>query len=50
MMIPLKTEINPKGRTTEEKQNDLIRQLRQQNTELKNIIADLYRQIEGLKK
>ena len=49
-MIPLKTEINPKGRTTEEKQNDLVRQLRLQNTELKNIILDLYRKIENIKK
>ena len=49
-MIPLKTEINPKGRTTEEKQNDLVRQLRLQNTELKNIILDLYREIENIKK
>lgn len=47
MAIPLTTEINPHGATAEARQEDLIRQLRIQNQQLKIIIADIYKQIEG---
>lgn len=46
MIENLKTEINPKGNTTEEKLADLVRQLKLQNGELKRIIQDLYLKIE----
>jgi hypothetical protein len=47
MAIPFTTEINPRGSSPEERQEDLIRQLRIQNQQLKIIIADIYKQIEG---
>lgn len=49
-MIPYTARIQPKGNTTEAIQEDLIRQLRAQNEQLKIIIADLYREIGELKK
>lgn len=48
-MISFKSEINPKGRTVEERQADLIRQLRLQTEELKVIIQDLYKKLEEKK-
>ncbi|MBQ8140619.1 MAG: hypothetical protein IJ038_02870 [Clostridia bacterium] len=47
MSIPFTAEINPKGNTAEQKQEDLIRQLRRQNEQLKVIIADLYKKAES---
>lgn len=49
-MEKLTVEINPKGKTTEERQADLIRQLRLQNGQLKRIIEDIYLKIEKEKK
>jgi len=49
-MIQLTAKINPKGRTGEELQRDLIHQLQVQNEQLRRIIDDLYREIEQLKK
>ncbi|MBQ8836448.1 MAG: hypothetical protein IJ002_03165 [Clostridia bacterium] len=48
-MIPLTTEINPLGATTEQRQNELIRQLRIQNEELKVIINDIYNELNNIK-
>ena len=49
-MIPIRTEINPRGVTAEDKLNDLVRQLRRQNEELVACLQDLQRQItEGRK-
>lgn len=45
-MENLTVEISPKGRTTEEKLSDLVRQLRLQNGQLTRIIEDLYLKIE----
>lgn len=47
MAIPFTSEINPRGASSEERQADLVRQLRLQNQQLKIIIADIYKQIEG---
>lgn len=49
MAIPLTVEINPKGNTTEERLEALVRQLQTENKELRVIIADLYMEIEDLK-
>lgn len=49
-MENLTIEINPKGKNTEERQADLIRQLRLQNAELKRIIEGIYLNIEEIKK
>ena len=49
-MIQLTVNINPKGRTIEERQRDLVRQLQWQNEQLRRIIDDLYREIEKIKK
>lgn len=49
MAIPLTVEINPKGNTTEERLEALVRQLQTENKELRVIIADLYLEIEDLK-
>ena len=46
MAIPLTVEINPKGNTTEERLEALVRQLRTENKELSVIIEDLYKEIE----
>lgn len=45
-MENLTIEIHPKGNNTEEKLNDLVRQLRLQNKRLQFIIEDLYLKIE----
>ena len=50
MIIPFTAEINPRGNTVEQVQGDLINQLRIQNTQLRIIIADLYRLIEEKEK
>ena len=50
MSIPFTSSISPKGETTDEKLNNLVRQLTRQNTELKLIIEDLYKQISEVKK
>ena len=49
MAIPLTVEINPKGNTTEERLEALVRQLQTENKELSVIIEDLYLEIEDLK-
>ena len=49
-MIPYTAEIRPTGKTAENIQADLIRQLRAQNEQLKIIIQDLYREIDEIKK
>ena len=49
-MIQLTANINPKGRTGEELQRDLIHQLQVQNEQLRRIIDDLYREIAEIKK
>lgn len=49
MAIPLTVEINPKGNTTEERLEALVRQLQTENKELGVIIEDLYKEIEDLK-
>lgn len=49
-MENLTIEINPKGNTTEERQTDLIRQLRLQNGQLKRIIENIYLTIDEIKK
>lgn len=45
-MEKLTVEINPKGKNTEEKLTDLVRQLRVQNGQLQRIVEDLYLKIE----
>jgi hypothetical protein len=50
MAIPFTAEINPRGATPEQKQADLISQLRVQNRQLNIIIQDLYREIDMIKK
>lgn len=50
MAIPFTTEINPRGTTVEEIQNDLIKQLKIQNKELRVIIEDLYKNLKGAEK
>lgn len=49
MAIPVTAEINPRGRDTCERLDELIRQLRIQNTELKLIVNDIYGELEALK-
>ena len=44
-MIPVKTEINPQGSTTTERLESLILQLKRQNAELKETLADMDRRI-----
>ena len=50
MAIPFTAEINPRGATPQEKQADLISQLRVQNKELRILIQDLYKEIDAIKK
>ena len=50
MAIPFTARINPVGATAEERQEELIRQLRQQNLQLEVIINDIYRQLSEVKK
>lgn len=49
-MIPIRTEINPKGSTADEKLKDLVGQLRRQNEELKACLQDLQKQIQEVRK
>lgn len=49
MAMQLTSVINPKGATADEKLSDLVRQLARQNTELKLIIEDLYKQLAEVK-
>ncbi len=49
-MIPIKTEINPQGTTTTERLESLILQLKRQNTELKETLADMDRRIGNVEK
>ena len=42
----LKSVISPRGDTVEKKQEDLIKQLQRQNTELRIIIEDIYRRLD----
>lgn len=50
MGLPIKSEINPKGATTEERLENLVRQLQLQNRELRVIVDDLYSKVEALTK
>lgn len=50
MGIPFTAQINPKGATVAERQEDLIRQLRRQNEQLKCNFEDIDRQFTELKK
>lgn len=47
--IPVTTEINPRGADTRERLEELIRQLRIQNRELKLIVNDIYGELETLR-
>lgn len=47
--IPVTTEINPRGADVGARLEELIRQLRIQNTELKLIVNDIYGELETLK-
>lgn len=49
MAIPVTTEINPRGADVGARLEELIRQLRIQNTELKLIVNDIYGELETLK-
>lgn len=49
-MIPIKTEINPQGTTTAERLESLILQLKRQNAELKETLADMDRRITKVEK
>lgn len=49
MAIPVTTEINPRGADTRERLEELIRQLRIQNRELKLIVNDIYGELETLR-
>ena len=42
----LKSVISPRGDTVDKKQEDLIKQLQRQNTELRVIIEDIYRRLD----
>lgn len=48
-MIQLTTEINPVGASVEQRQNELIRQLRIQNEQLKVIVIDIYNELNKIK-
>ena len=45
-MITYTAEINPQGRTTDERLNSLVSQLRIQNEQLKMALSDLQKQIK----
>lgn len=49
-MIPIKTDIRPQGKTTEEKLNSLVEQLMRQNNELKETLSDMDRRIRNIEK
>ena len=49
-MIPFTQEINPRGNTAEQRQADLIRQLRLQNQQLRIIVEDLYKRLDEIEK
>ena len=48
-MIPFTAEISPRGANTEELLASLVTQERIQNIQLREIIKDLYREIDRLK-
>lgn len=50
MGIPFTAEINPRGNTTEERQAELIRQLRIQNEQLKRQFEDIDKRFHQIKK
>ena len=50
MLMPYTAEINPQGATADAKLEDLVRQLRRQNEQLKRIFEETSKELIEIKK